>query len=91
MVKETCKILDLIYAAYLNDQCQHIFVESFLHSTASVDWVHVIAMPDLYRGPYQGDDPLAIKKYIANTRDMLEKVRLNGRKVRSIYSKFRLF
>lgn len=51
------------------------------NNISSVDWVHVIAMPDLYRGPYQGDDPLAIKKYIANTRDMLEKVRLNGRKI----------
>ncbi|XP_042241512.1 5-phosphohydroxy-L-lysine phospho-lyase-like isoform X2 [Homarus americanus] len=45
------------------------------------DWVHTVAMPDLYRGPYQEDDPLAVEKYIADARDMIDKARHYGRKI----------
>ncbi|XP_042855589.1 5-phosphohydroxy-L-lysine phospho-lyase-like isoform X2 [Penaeus japonicus] len=51
------------------------------NNISSVDWVHVVTMPDLYRGPYQADDPLAVKKYVADARDMIDRIRLNGRKI----------
>ncbi|KAK7067018.1 hypothetical protein SK128_027333 [Halocaridina rubra] len=38
-------------------------------------------MPDLYRGQYQGDDPQAVDKYLADARDLMEKAQQNGRKI----------
>nr|XP_053653191.1 5-phosphohydroxy-L-lysine phospho-lyase-like [Cherax quadricarinatus] len=38
-------------------------------------------MPDLYRGPYQSDDPLAVEKYVADAKDVINKARDGGRKL----------
>lgn len=45
------------------------------------DWVHSVTMPDLYRGPYQSDDPLAVEKYVADAKDVINKARDGGRKL----------
>lgn len=50
------------------------------NNITKADWVHVLSMPDLYRGPYQDDDPLAVDKYIDDVRNILENISLDGKK-----------
>lgn len=50
-------------------------------SKEKVEWVHVIPMPDLYRGPHQVDDPFAIDKYLADARELIDRAKQNGRKI----------
>ena len=44
---------------------------------ASVGAVHVLPVPDLYRGPHTGEDPAAVMKYLAAARARLAGVRLS--------------
>ena len=44
---------------------------------ASVGAVHVLPVPDLYRGPYTEADPAAVLKYVAAARAQLAGVRLS--------------
>ncbi|XP_064107007.1 5-phosphohydroxy-L-lysine phospho-lyase-like isoform X2 [Macrobrachium nipponense] len=50
-------------------------------SREEVEWVHVVPLPDLYRGVYQSDDPDAVDKYLTDTHEQLNKVQRNGKKI----------
>ena len=47
--------------------------------------MHILPMPDLYRGEHQREDPAAIDKYLAQAREVVYGARQAGRKVRSEY------
>lgn len=49
--------------------------------TAKADWVHILAMPDLYRGQYQRGDPQAVEKYLADAHQIIENISQSGKKV----------
>jgi len=51
------------------------------NNITKADWVHVLTMPDLYRGPYQDDDPNAVEKYIDDARKVIENIKHNGKKL----------
>lgn len=51
------------------------------NNITKADWVHIVTMPDLYRGPYQEDDPLAVDRYVADAQDLIDKAQLTGRKI----------
>jgi 4-aminobutyrate aminotransferase-like enzyme/Ser/Thr protein kinase RdoA (MazF antagonist) len=42
-------------------------------------WVHVVPIPDDYRGPYRRDDPEAGRKYAQHVAQLLEKMHAEGR------------
>jgi len=41
-------------------------------------WVHVLPVPDLYRGPYRENDPAAIMKYFSEAKCILEDLEAKG-------------
>jgi 4-aminobutyrate aminotransferase-like enzyme/Ser/Thr protein kinase RdoA (MazF antagonist) len=41
-------------------------------------WVHVVPVPDLYRGPHRRDDPKAASKYKAYVRDVSQRILEKG-------------
>ncbi len=45
------------------------------------DWVHVVPIPDVYRGPYKADDPAAGAKYGAAVADAIGRVARTGRRL----------
>jgi len=47
-------------------------------------WVHVLPVPDLYRGPYKETDPAAIMKYFSEAKCMLEDLEKKGVKIACI-------
>eukprot|EP00092_Neocalanus_flemingeri_P006999 GFUD01007557.1.p1 GENE.GFUD01007557.1~~GFUD01007557.1.p1 ORF type:complete len:531 (+),score=169.32 GFUD01007557.1:298-1890(+) len=47
-------------------------------------WVHVLPVPDLYRGPYRENDPAAIMKYFSEAKGMLEDLEAKGVKIACI-------
>ncbi|XP_068204053.1 5-phosphohydroxy-L-lysine phospho-lyase-like isoform X2 [Palaemon carinicauda] len=50
-------------------------------SREEVEWVHVIPLPDLYRGTYQSDDPEAVEKYLTDSHEKIGKAQRNGKKI----------
>ncbi|XP_045583825.2 5-phosphohydroxy-L-lysine phospho-lyase isoform X1 [Procambarus clarkii] len=50
-------------------------------SRPKADWVHCVALPDLYRGQYQSNDPLAVDKYIADAKRVMDSVVQEGKKI----------
>ncbi len=44
------------------------------------DWLAVIEPPNLYRGPYRRDDPLAAQKYLQQARQQLDAMEQRGHK-----------
>jgi len=47
-------------------------------------WVHVLPVPDLYRGPYRENDPAAVMKYFSEAKAMLEDLERKGVKIACI-------
>ncbi|KAG0713984.1 5-phosphohydroxy-L-lysine phospho-lyase [Chionoecetes opilio] len=47
----------------------------------AVDWVHILPMPDLYRGEHRREDPAATDKYLAQAREVLRGASQAGRKI----------
>ena len=45
------------------------------------DWVHVVSVPDTFRGPYKADDPDAGKKYAAEVTDTIVQLKSRGGKL----------
>lgn len=43
--------------------------------------IHPVMQPNLYRGPYGGDDPLAADKYAADARNVIESATADGRPI----------
>ncbi|XP_054266707.1 ethanolamine-phosphate phospho-lyase-like isoform X2 [Macrosteles quadrilineatus] len=44
-------------------------------------WVHVVPVPDMYRGPYTSDDPEAGEKYFQDAKRVLELVSVNNHEI----------
>lgn len=42
-------------------------------------WVHTVPIPDGYRGQYKYDDPLAGEKYAGHVRDVIERLKRDGK------------
>ncbi|KAK3876762.1 hypothetical protein Pcinc_018475 [Petrolisthes cinctipes] len=51
------------------------------NNMTKADWVHILAMPDLYRGQYQHGDPEAVHKYLSDARQVIESITQSGRKL----------
>ena len=49
--------------------------------TAAKEWVHVIPMPDMFRGPHAGK-PDAAEMYFQDAKRVIEAAVARGRKVR---------
>jgi len=47
-------------------------------------WVHVLPVPDLYRGPFKETDPAAVMKYFSEAKTMLEDLEMKGVKIACI-------
>jgi len=47
-------------------------------------WVHVLQVPDLYRGPYRENDPAAYLKYFSEAKCILEDLQTKGVKIACI-------
>lgn len=45
--------------------------------------MHVVPVPDLYRGEHRREDPAALDKYLAASREVVHGARQGGRKVRA--------
>lgn len=45
--------------------------------------MHVVPVPDLYRGEHRREDPAALDKYLAAAREVVLGARQGGRKVRA--------
>lgn len=54
------------------------------NNITKADWVHIIPMPDLYRGEHRREDPAAIEKYLAEAREVIHGARQTGRKIACI-------
>jgi len=44
-------------------------------------WVHILPIPDLYRGPYRECDPAAVMKYFCDAKHLIEKKVEKGAKI----------
>lgn len=47
-------------------------------------WVHVLPVPDLYRGPHRESDPAAVMKYFSEAKCILEDLERKGVKIACI-------
>jgi len=46
--------------------------------TGHPPWVHVVPNADVYRGPYEADDPLAGEKYAASVAERIQQLQTGG-------------
>lgn len=46
--------------------------------TGQPDWVHVVAVPDTFRGPHKNDDARAARRYAEAVGDIVERLRARG-------------
>jgi len=53
-------------------------------SPIAKNWVHVLPVPDLYRGPYRESDPSAVMKYFCDAKMIIESRRAKGAKIACI-------
>uniref|UniRef100_A0A1B6CL65 Uncharacterized protein n=1 Tax=Clastoptera arizonana TaxID=38151 RepID=A0A1B6CL65_9HEMI len=44
-------------------------------------WVHVIPVPDTFRGPYKADDPQAAELYFQDAKTVISRILSNNRKI----------
>ncbi|XP_045121103.1 5-phosphohydroxy-L-lysine phospho-lyase-like isoform X1 [Portunus trituberculatus] len=74
--------------AVVTDNAFHGSIDSVHHLSPKVfktnnitkaDWVHIIPMPDLYRGEHRREDPAAIDKYLAEAREVVQGARQAGK------------
>jgi len=47
-------------------------------------WVHILPVPDLYRGPYRENDPAAVMKYFLQAKEKLSELDRKGVKISCI-------
>jgi len=53
-------------------------------SLAVKPWVHILPVPDLYRGPHRDHDPAAVMKYFSQAKSKLEDLEKKGVKISCI-------
>jgi len=53
-------------------------------SSSKKPWVHVLPVPDLYRGPHRDHDPAAVMKYFSQAKSQLEELERKGVKISCI-------
>ena len=58
--------------------------KTFKTPDAKPEWVHVLPVPDLFRGPYTDQDPLASRKYFNDAKAILDNQMKLGRKVYTV-------
>ncbi len=72
-------------AAYHGHTSTLIDLSPYKHAgpggSGAPDWVHVVPLPDLYRGPFRRDDPAASAKYAATVEASVERLRAHGRRL----------
>lgn len=51
------------------------------NNITKADWVHIVPVPDLYRGEHRREDPAALDKYLAAAREVVLGTRQGGRKI----------
>lgn len=73
----------VLEAAYHGNTTSLIDISPYKHAgpggNGAPDWVHVAALPDVYRGSYKASDPDAGLKYAALVGDEARRVRESGR------------
>jgi 4-aminobutyrate aminotransferase-like enzyme/Ser/Thr protein kinase RdoA (MazF antagonist)/murein DD-endopeptidase MepM/ murein hydrolase activator NlpD len=70
-------------AAYHGHTTTLIDISPYKHAgpggTGAPDWVHVSAIPDVYRGAYRSGDPEAGLKYARDVGSIIDRIRARGR------------
>ncbi|HEV7704440.1 MAG TPA: aminotransferase class III-fold pyridoxal phosphate-dependent enzyme, partial [Gemmatimonadaceae bacterium] len=79
------KDMIVLEAAYHGNTTSLVDISPYKHAgpggSGAPDWVHVAALPDVYRGAFKANDPNAGAKYAASVRDAVARVRDAGRGV----------
>ena len=77
------KDMVVLEAAYHGNTTSLVDISPYKHAgpggSGAPEWVHVAALPDVYRGAYKATDPNAGAKYAASVRDAIARVRDAGR------------
>jgi len=77
------KDMIVLDAAYHGNTTSLIDISPYKHDgpggTGAPDWVHKIPIPDVFRGEFKADDPIAGVKYAAYVQRTVELLRSKGR------------
>ncbi|MGE5462361.1 MAG: aminotransferase class III-fold pyridoxal phosphate-dependent enzyme, partial [Syntrophothermus sp.] len=77
------KDMIVLEAAYHGNTTSMIDISPYKHNgpggQGAPDWVHAVPIPDVFRGAYRADDPDAGAKYAAHVKQVIEKLRSQGR------------
>ncbi len=77
------KDMIVLEAAYHGNTTSLIDISPYKHDgpggTGAPDWVHKIPIPDVFRGEFKADDPIAGAKYAAYVKRTVELLRSKGR------------
>jgi len=75
----------VLEAAYHGNTTSLVDISPYKHAgpggTGAPDWVRVAPLPDVYRGPYRRDDPLAATKYAGHVAQLARELAEDGRGV----------
>jgi len=79
------KDMIVLEAAYHGNTTSLVDISPYKHAgpggSGAPEWVHVAALPDVYRGAYKASDPNAGANYATSVRDAIARVRDAGRGV----------
>ncbi|MBS1787674.1 MAG: aminotransferase class III-fold pyridoxal phosphate-dependent enzyme [Acidobacteria bacterium] len=77
------KDLIVLEAAYHGHTTGLIDISPYKHGgpggNGAPDWVHTVPIPDGYRGVFKYDDPQSGDKYASHVRDVIERLKANGK------------